>query len=97
MYVIVRVVVILHEYRKCIFNLILQVFSAEELNSKKRPETAASQFKTSLARLVEILMSKEPSYIRCIKPNETKKPGSFDTAIVTHQVDKKFPLSLCAI
>lgn len=25
--------------------------------------------------LIEILMSKEPSYIRCIKPNENKEPG----------------------
>lgn len=64
-----------------------QVFPLTELNSKKRPDTAASQFKTSLARLVEILMSKEPSYIRCIKPNEAKKAGLFETAIVTHQVD----------
>lgn len=25
--------------------------------------------------LIEILMSKEPSYVRCIKPNENKEPG----------------------
>lgn len=62
------------------------VFTSSELNSKKRPDTAASQFKTSLARLVEILISKEPSYIRCIKPNDVKKPGLFETGIVTHQV-----------
>lgn len=62
------------------------VFTANELNSKKRPETAASQFKNSLALLVEILMKKEPSYIRCIKPNESKKPNTFEVDIVTHQV-----------
>ena len=63
-----------------------KVFTANELNSKKRPETAASQFKNSLALLVEILMKKEPSYIRCIKPNESKKPNTFEVDIVTHQV-----------
>ncbi len=65
---------------------ICQVFTSSELSSKKRPDTAASQFKTSLARLVEILISKEPSYIRCIKPNDVKKSSMFETGIVTHQV-----------
>lgn len=26
-------------------------------------------------KLMEILMSKEPSYVRCIKPNDAKQPG----------------------
>lgn len=34
-----------------------------------------TQFKTSLVGLTEILMSKEPWYVRCIKPNEAKQPG----------------------
>lgn len=68
-------------------NLITKsVFTRQELDSKKRPDTAASQFKSSLGLLVEILMKKEPSYIRCIKPNDTKSPDQFDTAIVAHQV-----------
>lgn len=37
----------------------------------------ATQFKTSLLQLVEILKSKEPAYIRCIKPNDAKQPGRF--------------------
>lgn len=37
---------------------------------------AASQFKNSLMKLMEILMSKEPSYVRCIKPNDAKQPGT---------------------
>ena len=62
------------------------MFTMAEVTSKKRPDTAGSQFKTSLARLVEILMSKEPSYIRCIKPNETKQAAKFELPIVSHQV-----------
>jgi len=34
-----------------------------------------TQFKNSLVGLTEILMSKEPWYLRCIKPNEAKRPG----------------------
>ncbi|MEQ2179161.1 hypothetical protein GOODEAATRI_021772, partial [Goodea atripinnis] len=33
-----------------------------------------TQFKSSLVGLTEILMSKEPWYVRCIKPNEAKQP-----------------------
>lgn len=40
------------------------------------PLQAATQFKTSLAKLMEILMSKEPSYVRCIKPNDSKQAGT---------------------
>lgn len=61
-------------------------FPLSELNSKKRPETAATQFKTSLAELMEILMNKEPSYVRCIKPNDVKRAGIFDEDIVRHQI-----------
>ncbi|XP_064613416.1 unconventional myosin-Ic-like [Liolophura sinensis] len=63
-----------------------QCFPKDELLSKKRPETAAAQFKTSLAQLMEILMSKEPAYVRCIKPNDFKRPAIFDEKIVNHQV-----------
>ncbi|KAK3084998.1 hypothetical protein FSP39_022632 [Pinctada imbricata] len=61
-------------------------FPTSELLGKKRPETASTQFKTSLAQLMEILMSKEPSYVRCIKPNDYKCSDMFDEKIVYHQV-----------
>lgn len=58
----------------------------EFLTSRKRPETAITQFKNSLNNLMEILSSKEPSYIRCIKPNDIQGPNRFDIELVRHQV-----------
>ncbi|XP_046390643.1 unconventional myosin IC [Ischnura elegans] len=63
-----------------------KMFPADQLRRRKRPDTAGTQFKTSLNELVEILMFKEPSYIRCIKPNDYKRPSDFDRKIVSHQV-----------
>ncbi|XP_043282313.1 unconventional myosin IC [Venturia canescens] len=62
------------------------VFDVKDLRSKKRPETAVTQFKNSLNNLMDILMGKEPSYIRCIKPNDFKISNQFNEKIVLHQV-----------
>ncbi|MGH0125045.1 UNVERIFIED_CONTAM: hypothetical protein FKN15_043954, partial [Acipenser sinensis] len=61
-------------------------FDQSDLTDLKRPETAATQFKASLAKLMEILMSKEPSYVRCIKPNDAKQAARFDEVLIRHQV-----------
>ncbi|XP_037294440.1 unconventional myosin IC isoform X2 [Manduca sexta] len=61
-------------------------FKDINLRSKKRPETAITQFKNSLNDLIKILSSKEPSYIRCIKPNDFKAPMQFDEKLISHQV-----------
>ncbi|KAG8122494.1 hypothetical protein E2320_017991 [Naja naja] len=66
--------------------IITQCFDRMELTGKKRPETAVTQFKNSLLKLMEILMSKEPSYVRCIKPNHAKQAGNFDEVLIRHQV-----------
>lgn len=34
-------------------------------------------------KLMEILMSKEPSYVRCIKPNDAKQPGRSERNLVS--------------
>ncbi|XP_021503915.1 unconventional myosin-Ig isoform X2 [Meriones unguiculatus] len=52
----------------------------------KRPLTAGTLFKNSMVALVENLASKEPFYVRCIKPNEDKVAGQFDEAHCRHQV-----------
>jgi myosin-1 len=36
--------------------------------------------------LVKNLSTKEPFYVRCIKPNEIKSPNQFDLKRVEHQV-----------
>ncbi|XP_018019486.1 unconventional myosin IC [Hyalella azteca] len=63
-----------------------KIFPKAELVAKKRPVTAATQFKLSLSKLMSILMSKEPSYVRTIKPNDHKRPLDFDQQLVSHQV-----------
>uniref|UniRef100_A0A8B9UIV4 Myosin IG n=1 Tax=Anas zonorhyncha TaxID=75864 RepID=A0A8B9UIV4_9AVES len=52
----------------------------------KRPLTAATLFKNSIVALVENLASKEPYYVRCIKPNDQKSPTLFDEERCRHQV-----------
>ncbi|KAF2368380.1 Myosin head motor domain [Trinorchestia longiramus] len=53
----------------------------------KRPLTAGTLFKNSMIALIKTLTSKEPYYVRCIKPNEQKSPVIFDAERVTHQVN----------
>jgi len=52
----------------------------------KRPLTAGTLFKNSMLALMKIIHSKEPHYIRCIKPNDAKSPVLFDQKLVEHQV-----------
>ncbi|XP_068001877.1 unconventional myosin-Ig isoform X1 [Melanerpes formicivorus] len=52
----------------------------------KRPLTTATLFKNSIVALVENLASKEPYYVRCIKPNDQKSPALFDQELCRHQV-----------
>ncbi|KAK2160949.1 hypothetical protein LSH36_124g01005 [Paralvinella palmiformis] len=52
----------------------------------KRPVTAGTNFKISIIELVKNLGSKEPYYVRCIKPNEEKSPLLFNDERVRHQV-----------
>ena len=52
----------------------------------KRPPAAGTLFKQSMNELVKNLATKDPHYVRCIKPNEIKSPNRFDIERVKHQV-----------
>merc|ERR1712240_606005 len=49
-------------------------------------KTVCSYFRDQLNNLVNMLMSTEPSFIRCIVPNNHKKPGVVDPFLVMHQL-----------
>uniref|UniRef100_A0A1A8MU29 Unconventional myosin-Ib n=1 Tax=Nothobranchius pienaari TaxID=704102 RepID=A0A1A8MU29_9TELE len=52
----------------------------------KRPPTAGFQFKASVGTLMGNLQTKNPNYIRCIKPNDKKASHVFTESLVRHQV-----------
>ncbi|XP_053913210.1 unconventional myosin-Ig isoform X2 [Cuculus canorus] len=52
----------------------------------KRPLTTGTLFKNSMVALVENLTSKEPYYVRCIKPNDRKSPTLFQEDRCRHQI-----------
>ncbi|XP_069053322.1 unconventional myosin-Ib isoform X3 [Lepisosteus oculatus] len=52
----------------------------------KRPPTAGFQFRASVGTLMKNLQSKNPNYIRCIKPNDKKAAHIFTESLVCHQV-----------
>jgi len=53
----------------------------------KRPQTAGTLFKNSMLALMKTLQSKEPYYVRCVKPNDAKSPVLFDQKLIEHQVN----------
>ncbi|XP_024142061.1 unconventional myosin-Ib isoform X3 [Oryzias melastigma] len=68
--------------------LIKQLFpegSPAKINLK-RPPTAGYQFKASVGTLMRNLQTKNPNYIRCIKPNDKKSSHIFTESLVCHQV-----------
>jgi myosin-1 len=87
--------------------LIQGFFPAEQLDSRKRPETAGTQFRvrsiwtinligrcsppwfylqTALNKLIDSLLKCYPHYVRCIKPNDEKRPGRLNEERVRHQI-----------
>ncbi|XP_011149340.1 unconventional myosin-Ie [Harpegnathos saltator] len=61
--------------------------AAKTKTLKSRPTTAGSKIRNQASRLVSQLMKCTPHYIRCIKPNETKKPRDWDHTRIRHQVE----------
>nr|XP_056722193.1 unconventional myosin-XV [Euleptes europaea] len=53
---------------------------------KYKPPTIASKFQQSLLELVEKMERCNPFFVRCIKPNNKKKPGLFEEDVVGAQL-----------
>ncbi|XP_067824335.1 unconventional myosin-If [Heptranchias perlo] len=66
-----------------------QTLFPENLQNEKkgRPTTVSMKIKKQANDLVNRLMKCTPHYIRCIKPNETKKPKDWEESRVKHQVE----------
>uniref|UniRef100_A0A672G2Y0 Osteoclast-stimulating factor 1 n=1 Tax=Salarias fasciatus TaxID=181472 RepID=A0A672G2Y0_SALFA len=58
-----------------------------EAEKRGRPSTASIKIKKQANSLVQTLMKCTPHYIRCIKPNETKRPRDWEENRVKHQVE----------
>uniref|UniRef100_A0A671SZI7 Unconventional myosin-VIIa-like n=1 Tax=Sinocyclocheilus anshuiensis TaxID=1608454 RepID=A0A671SZI7_9TELE len=72
--------------------LLKQIFHNElstteaKTNSKKRVPTLCGQFRQSLDSLMKTLTACQPFFIRCIKPNDFKKPMLFDRELCIRQL-----------
>uniref|UniRef100_A0A8D0EH34 Myosin VIIB n=1 Tax=Strix occidentalis caurina TaxID=311401 RepID=A0A8D0EH34_STROC len=55
-------------------------------DTTKRLSTLGGQFKQSLEKLMKILEQCQPYFIRCIKPNDYKKPLLFDRELCIKQL-----------
>ncbi|XP_068277092.1 unconventional myosin-VIIb isoform X3 [Nyctibius grandis] len=58
----------------------------KSLDTTKRLSTLGGQFKQSLEKLMKILEQCQPYFIRCIKPNDYKKPLLFDRELCIKQL-----------
>ena len=81
------------DFKRLLFNSKNEIFKSmwpegahDITKTTKRPQTAGTLFKNSMLSLMKILSSKEPFYVRCIKPNEIKSPHAFDDERVIHQI-----------
>lgn len=54
--------------------------------NKKGPKSLGSQFKTSLAQLMDNIKTTNSHYVRCIKPNSNKSPTEFNKRMIVEQL-----------
>jgi myosin-1 len=54
-------------------------------------------FKQSMHELSKLLLSKDPFYVRCIKPNDSKAKNSWDNELCQHQVNTAHHVLCCVV
>ncbi|KAB5577063.1 hypothetical protein PHYPO_G00205670 [Pangasianodon hypophthalmus] len=75
----------MYKANHCLMKLLFPEGNPAKVNLK-RPPTAGFQFKASVSTLMRNLQTKNPNYIRCIKPNDKKSAQIFTDSLVCHQV-----------
>uniref|UniRef100_A0A674DQ99 Myosin VIIAa n=1 Tax=Salmo trutta TaxID=8032 RepID=A0A674DQ99_SALTR len=80
------IIQLVHSSRNKFIKQIFQADVAMVMHPPKRSPTLSSQFKRSLEQLMRTLSVCQPFFVRCIKPNENKKPMLFDRELCVRQL-----------
>ncbi|XP_069825637.1 unconventional myosin-VIIa isoform X2 [Dendropsophus ebraccatus] len=80
------IIQLVHSSRNKFIKQIFQADVAMGAETRKRSPTLSSQFKRSLELLMRTLSVCQPFFVRCIKPNEYKKPMLFDRELCIRQL-----------
>nr|XP_043897586.1 unconventional myosin-VIIa-like isoform X4 [Solea senegalensis] len=80
------IIQLVHSSKNKFIKQIFQADVAMGVETRKRSPTLSSQFKRSLEMLMRTLSVCQPFFVRCIKPNEFKKPMLFDRELCIRQL-----------
>uniref|UniRef100_A0A670ZDY7 Myosin VIIA n=1 Tax=Pseudonaja textilis TaxID=8673 RepID=A0A670ZDY7_PSETE len=80
------IIQLVHSSRNKFIKQIFQADVAMGAETRKRSPTLSSQFKRSLELLMRTLGVCQPFFVRCIKPNEYKRPMLFDRELCVRQL-----------
>ncbi|KAL3970657.1 Bcl-2-modifying factor [Sarotherodon galilaeus] len=80
------IIQLVHSSKNKFIKQIFQADVAMGVETRKRSPTLSSQFKRSLELLMRTLSVCQPFFVRCIKPNELKKPMLFDRELCVRQL-----------
>ncbi|XP_049679622.1 unconventional myosin-VIIa isoform X7 [Accipiter gentilis] len=80
------IIQLVHSSKNKFIKQIFQADVAMGAETRKRSPTLSSQFKRSLELLMRTLSVCQPFFVRCIKPNEYKKPMLFDRELCIRQL-----------
>ncbi|XP_061734495.1 unconventional myosin-VIIa-like isoform X4 [Nerophis ophidion] len=80
------IIQLVHSSKNKFIKQIFQADVAMGAETRKRSPTLSSQFKRSLELLMRTLSVCQPFFVRCIKPNEYKKPMLFDRDLCVRQL-----------